>query len=42
VFIVLLLILPQISPRADVIGRVVSPIVNHLVTGLLGIFGIRL
>jgi Zn-dependent protease len=42
VFIVLLLILPQISPKADVIGRVVSPIVNHLVTGLLGIFGIRL
>lgn len=42
VFIVLLLILPQISPKANVIGRVVSPLVDHIATGLLGIFGIRL
>lgn len=42
VFIVLLLVLPRISPKADIIGRVVSPIVDHMVTGLLGIFGVRL
>jgi Zn-dependent protease len=42
VFVLLLLVLPQISPKADVIGRVVSPIVDHIATGLLGIFGIRL
>jgi Zn-dependent protease len=42
VFVVLLLILPQISPKADVIGRVVSPLVGHLAAGLLGMFGIRL
>lgn len=42
VFVVLLLVLPQISPKADVIGRVVSPLVDHLATGLLAIFGIRL
>jgi Zn-dependent protease len=41
VFVMLLLVLPAISPNADVIGRVVSPLVDHLATGLLGLFGIR-
>jgi hypothetical protein len=38
---ILILVLPAISPKADVIGRVVSPIVDGLATGLLGLFGIR-
>ena len=41
VFVVLLLVLPALSPKADVIGRVVSPLVDHIATGLLGLFGIR-
>jgi Zn-dependent protease len=41
VLVALLLVLPAISPRADVIGRVVSPLVNHLATGLLALFGIH-
>jgi Zn-dependent protease len=41
VFMILILVLPAISPKADVIGRVVSPIVDGLATGLLGLFGIR-
>jgi Zn-dependent protease len=41
VFVMLLLVLPAMSPNADVIGRVVSPLVDHLATGLLGLFGIR-
>lgn len=42
VFIVLLLILPQISPKADVIGRVVSPIVDTITGVFLAIFGLQL
>jgi Zn-dependent protease len=41
VFMILILVLPAISAKADVIGRVVSPIVDGLATGLLGLFGIR-
>ena len=41
VFMILILVLPAISPNADVIGRVVSPLVDHIATGLLGLFGIR-
>jgi Zn-dependent protease len=41
VFMILILVLPAISPKADVIGRVVSPLVDQIATGLLGLFGIR-
>jgi Zn-dependent protease len=41
VFITLLLVLPAISPNADVIARVVSPIVDRITRALLGIFGLR-
>jgi Zn-dependent protease len=41
VFIALLLVLPAISPSADVVGRVVSPIVDGLARALLWIVGIR-
>ena len=41
VFVFLLLILPAISPRADIIARVVSPIVGQIARLLLGIFGLR-
>ena len=40
VFVVLLLVLPAISPKLDVVGRVVSPLVDHIATGLLGMFGV--
>lgn len=40
VLMILLLVLPAISPSANVVGRLVSPLVKHIVTGLLGIFGI--
>ena len=40
VLMILLLVLPAISPSANVVGRLVSPLVDHIVTGLLGIFGI--
>jgi Zn-dependent proteases len=40
VFVMLLLVLPAISPRADVIRRLVSPLVDHIATGLLGLFGL--
>jgi Zn-dependent protease len=42
VFVVLLLVLPAISPNLNVVGRIVSPLVDQIATGLLGIFGIRL
>jgi Zn-dependent protease len=42
VFVVLLLVLPALSPNLNVVGRVVSPLVDHIATGLLGIFGIRI
>ena len=41
VFVLLLLVLPKISPSADVIGRVVSPIVDWIATAMLGVVGIR-
>src|SRR3954454_16370052 len=40
VLIVMLLVLPQISPKADVVGRFVSPLVEHFARALLGVFGI--
>ena len=40
VFVLLLLVLPAISPRLNVVGRVVSPLVDHIATALLRIFGI--
>jgi Zn-dependent protease len=41
VFVFLLLILPAISPKADVIARVVSPIVDAITRLFLGIFGLK-
>jgi Zn-dependent protease len=41
VLMLLLLVLPAISPSANVVGRIVSPLVDHIATALLGIFGIR-
>lgn len=40
VLVVLLLVLPALG--INVVGRLVSPLVDHLATGLLGIFGISL
>lgn len=40
VLLVLLLVLPAISPKADVVGRLVSPVVGHIARMFLGIFGI--
>lgn len=40
VLVMLLLVLPALSPKANVVGRVVSPIVDRIAAGLLGIFGI--
>src|SRR3954469_11471991 len=36
VFVMLLLVLPAISPRLNVVGRIVSPLVRHIATALLG------
>jgi len=41
VFVLLLLVLPAISPQADVIARIVSPIVDGITRLFLGIFGLR-
>jgi Zn-dependent protease len=41
VLMLLLLVLPAISPSANVVGRIVSPLVGQIATALLGIFGIR-
>ena len=41
VLMLLLLVLPAISPSANVVGRIVSPLVERIATALLGIFGIR-
>ena len=38
VLIVLLLVLPMVG--INVVGRLISPLVDHLATGLLGLFGI--
>ena len=42
VFVMLLLVLPRISPKADVIGRVVSPLVDWIAAAMLGVVGIRI
>jgi Zn-dependent protease len=42
VFVILLLVLPAISPNLNVVGRVVSPLVDYIARGLLGTFGIAL
>jgi Zn-dependent protease len=42
VLVILLLVLPQISPRADVVGRLVSPLVESIARGLLRIFGLAI
>ncbi|MEO5611780.1 MAG: site-2 protease family protein [Sphingomicrobium sp.] len=42
VFVFLLLILPMISPSADIVRRVVSPIVDGLAAWLLGMAGVSL
>ena len=42
VFIFLLLVLPMLSPNADIVRRVVSPIVNSLAGWLLGMAGVSL
>src|SRR5258708_30827323 len=41
VLVLLLLVLPALSPRADVVGRIVSPLVNSIAVAILGIFGLR-
>ena len=40
VLVFLLLILPALSPSADIVGRIVSPIVRGLARAMLGIAGI--
>ena len=42
VLVVLLLVLPTISPHADVVARIVSPIVDQVTRVLLGAFGLKL
>jgi Zn-dependent protease len=42
VFVLLLLVLPALSPRLNVVGRIVSPLVEWIASALLGVFGIRL
>jgi Zn-dependent protease len=42
VLIVLLLVLPALSPHADVVARIVSPIVEQVTRVILGIFGLQL
>ena len=42
VLVALLLVLPAISPRADVVARIVSPIVEAITRFLLAIFGLQL
>jgi hypothetical protein len=40
VLVLLLLVLPAISPSLNVVGRFVSPLVEGIARALLGIFGI--
>lgn len=40
VFVILLLVLPALSPRANVVNRVISPIVDHIARLFLAFFGI--
>jgi Zn-dependent protease len=41
VLVMLLLVLPAISPSANVVGRVISPIVDHVAAFYLRIFGLQ-
>lgn len=41
VLIILLLVLPAISPQADIVGRVISPIVGRIARFFLGIVGVQ-
>ena len=41
VLVVLLLVLPAISPSANVVGKLISPIVDGIARALLWIVGIR-
>lgn len=40
VLMILLLVLPAISPSANIVGRIVSPLVNVIARTFLGIFGL--
>ena len=40
VLIVLLLVLPRLSPSADVVGRFVSPLAKSIAAAILGVFGL--
>jgi len=40
VLVVLLLVLPRLSPSADVVGRFVSPLADGITAAILGIFGL--
>ena len=40
VLVLLLLVLPALSPKADVVRRLVSPLVDRIAGAILGIFGI--
>jgi Zn-dependent protease len=40
VLIVLLLVLPALSPSADIVRRIVSPVVQRIAAAILGIFGL--
>ncbi len=40
VLMILLLVLPAISPNADVVGRLVSPLVDHIAAFIVRLFGL--
>jgi len=42
VLVLLLLVLPALSPRANVVARIVSPIVDQVMRIILAIFGLQL
>jgi Zn-dependent protease len=42
VLVLLLLVLPTLSPRANVVARIVSPIVDQVTRIILAIFGLQL
>ena len=42
VLVLLLLVLPTLSPRANVVARIVSPIVDQVTRVILAIFGLQL
>ena len=42
VLVLLLLVLPALSPRANVVARIVSPIVDQVTRVILAIFGLQL